>query len=358
MIFIKKNKNKMINLKWQDTRELKYVRKGFKFMKRLGSTILAILVLLVTASSGLIFSQGDSGGTTSCEIFEDFENMYTYADIEAFFPQFEFDEDSSVTLSLSEDGGYSGSKAAKIDCNPLAYYLSILDKEFETNRFYTKGEGLSFWLKTEQPTRFKLRILEDWDAYEGEEISVDAGEHFIRIPWSSVKSGENALATNPENKIMRLRLEFLNDGDSGFLINTLYIDEIGYYSDAEPTTSEQRHRNRLLRADNNSAYNISTDYTSTTTSEPTYTTDNNSAYNLRTTDDIEPTTTEPTTTQPTTSTGTYNLRPSTSEHYEPTTTQPTTSQRLHLPRQQLHRQNHPDLPYRISHTGFIKTLKA
>ena len=27
MIFIKKNKNKMINLKWQDTRELKYVRK-------------------------------------------------------------------------------------------------------------------------------------------------------------------------------------------------------------------------------------------------------------------------------------------------------------------------------------------
>ena len=231
-------------------------------MKKLGAPILAFVFLLVSVSSLLIFVQGDSGGTTSCEIFEDFENMETYADIEAFFPEFEFDEDSSVTLSLSETGGYLGSKAAKIDCNPLAYYLSILDKEFETNRFHTKGEGFSFWLKTEQPTRFKLSILEDWTAYEGEEISVDAGEHFIRIPWSSVKSGENALATNPENKIMRLRLVFLNDGNSGFLTNTLYIDEIGYYSDAEPTTSEP------------------------TTSEPTTT---------------EPTTTQPTTSQPTTS---------------------------------------------------------
>ena len=89
MIFIKKNKNKMINLKWQDTRELKYVRKGFKFMKRLGSTILALFCWLRHQVN--IFA-GDSGEPHRMN-FEDFEDMGTQEDIEAtFFPQLNLTE--------------------------------------------------------------------------------------------------------------------------------------------------------------------------------------------------------------------------------------------------------------------------
>mgnify|MGYP000843913594 FL=1 len=208
-------------------------------MKKLSSPILAIVFLLVTVSSLFVFVQADSVEPEKpYEVFQNFEDMSTQEDLEGFFTRLSFDEDSSATLSLSEDGGFEGSKAAQIVFDDLAYYSDIGDQEDVTNQYTATGEGLSFWLKTEQPTRFKLRILENWAGYDGEEISVEAGEHFVQIPWTSVKSGDTSLTTDPENKLMRVRLEFLNDGDSGFLENTVLIDEIGYYSTPEPEPSE------------------------------------------------------------------------------------------------------------------------
>lgn len=235
MIFIKKNKNKMINLKWQDTRELKYVRKGFKFMKRLGSTILAILFLLVTASSGLIFAQGDAvEPERPYEVFQDFEDMESQEDLGEFMGC-SIDEVSQATLSLSADGGYQNSKAAKIEFTKISYWMEFLDPANDQNRYHAKKDGFSFWIKTDQPIDIRLYVYDEWREMECEPIALTAGEHFVQVPWTSVVDSEGGTVRKFTNNALNRVMLKVSGGVSG--AGAIYIDEIGYY-EAEEEPSE------------------------------------------------------------------------------------------------------------------------
>ena len=166
------------------------------------------------------------------ELFQNFDAMTSQAQLNSFFPYAEIDGDSRLTKSLSQNGGYQGSKAAKFDYNKIAWWLNFGDQALETNRYHAKGDGFSFWINTSRGIRIRLDVYDGWQEYEGETITLSPGEQFVKIPWTSVKRKNNPSISitpnDPNNSIMRVRIAVFNDGTNG--AGTFYIDEVGYYT--------------------------------------------------------------------------------------------------------------------------------
>ncbi len=175
------------------------------------------------------------------ELFQDFEAMTLQTELEAFFPLVVADEDSSMTMSLSNELGYLGSQCAKFDYTKIVSWSNIGDQDDVTNRYHAKGDGFSFWINTSRPIRVRLDVMDSpagtWLSYQGEMITLTAGQQFVQIPWTTVKTtgGANIVPNNPTNKLMRVRIAVFNEGD--YEPGYFYIDEIGYYTQATESTT-------------------------------------------------------------------------------------------------------------------------
>lgn len=175
-----------------------------------------------------------SGGTAHpYEVLQNFDNIASQAQLEMFYPYVAIDEDSQLIMSLSENGGYKGSKAAKFEYTRIAWWSNIGDPFSSTNRYHAIGDGFSFWINTDRAVRVRLDVYDGWE-YEGETITLSPGEQFVQIPWTSVKRKSDPTVSivpnNPENSLSQLRIAVFNDGtnESG----TFYIDEVGYFTSA------------------------------------------------------------------------------------------------------------------------------
>ncbi|MDD4414761.1 MAG: hypothetical protein PHR14_09520 [Oscillospiraceae bacterium] len=174
------------------------------------------------------------------ELFQDFEAMTSLTDLQGFFPCVVADEDSSMTMSFSNELGYLGSQCAKFDYTPIVSWSNIGDQALETNRYHAKGDGFSFWINTSRGIRIRLDVYDGWEGYQGEMITLTAGQQFVQIPWTTVKTtgGVNIVPNNPTNTLMRVRIAVFNEG--AYAPGTFYIDEIGYYTQAtSPTTGPE-----------------------------------------------------------------------------------------------------------------------
>jgi hypothetical protein len=174
------------------------------------------------------------------EVFQNFEGMTSQADLEGFFPYFAHDEDSSMTMSLSEGLGYSGSKCARFDYTQIAYWVNIGDSNIETYRYHAKGDGFSFWIYTSRSIEVRLDVYDSWTEYETERMTIEPGQQFVQIPWTSVKRKNDPtisiVPNEPGNSLMRVRLSVFNDGTTG--PGTFYLDDIGYYTASAPSPAE------------------------------------------------------------------------------------------------------------------------
>mgnify|MGYP000855912319 CR=1 FL=1 len=218
------------------------MKKCLLLSKRFSASFMVLALLFVSAFSVIVFVKGAIEPENEYTVFQDFEGMTSQTELETFFPYFTFDEDTTISMSLSQNGGYDGSKAAKFEYTQIVSWVNIGDKDDVTNRYHAKGDGFSFWINTTRSIGVRLDLMEGWEGYTSERITLTAGQQFVQIPWTTVKTsgGINIEPNDPANTLMRVRIAVFNEG--GYEAGTFCIDEIGYYTqstepDATTTTS-------------------------------------------------------------------------------------------------------------------------
>jgi hypothetical protein len=173
-------------------------------------------------------------------IYQNFESMNTQEDLDNFMMA-AIDEDSQMTLTLSEDGGYQNSKAAKIEYNKIASWMNFLDENYQAQHYIAAGDGFSFWIKTSNEIRIRLYVFDDWVDMKSDYITLTPGEHFVQFPWSDFEGvdddgNEVTLKLGEDNTIQMIKIE-VEGGIS--TPGTIYIDEIGYVNYEMPTEPEK-----------------------------------------------------------------------------------------------------------------------
>ena len=145
-----------------------------------------------------------------------------------------------MTMSLSEGLGYSGSKCAKFEYTQIVSWVNIGDQADSTNRYHAKADGFSFWIYTSRSIEVRLDVYDSWTEYETERMTIEPGQQFVQIPWTSVKRKNDPpisiVPNEPGNSLMRVRLSVFNDGTTG--PGTFYLDDIGYYTASAPSPAE------------------------------------------------------------------------------------------------------------------------
>ncbi len=168
------------------------MKKCLLLSKKFSAFLMVFALLFVSAFSVIVFVKGATVPENEYTVFQDFEEMTLQTELEAFFPYFVFDEDTTMTMELSQDGGYNGSKAAKFDYGQIVSWVNIGDKEDVTNRYHAEDDGFSFWINTSRPIRVRLDVMDSpagtWLSYQGEMITLTAGQQFVQIPWTTVKT--------------------------------------------------------------------------------------------------------------------------------------------------------------------------
>jgi hypothetical protein len=166
--------------------------------------------------------------------------MNTQEDLDNFMMA-AIDEDSQMTLTLSEDGGYQNSKAAKIEYNKIASWMNFLDENYQAQHYIAAGDGFSFWIKTSNEIRIRLYVFDDWADMKSDYITLTPGEHFVQFPWSDFEGvdgdgNEVTLKLGEDNTIQMIKIEV---GGGISTPGTIYVDEIGYVNYEMPTEPEK-----------------------------------------------------------------------------------------------------------------------
>lgn len=175
------------------------------------------------------------------------------------------------SVTLNEDVNYSYSKSGKslkLTYNKKGNAYVILpsgqrrdnchrlasQKNITVNAEYSETAAIAFWVKTDKPVYLVMRCLDNSSSNSNQflisdEILLNAGEHIVEIPISSLSVTNSGYKKGNGNTSGQLKLyypEFVVRGTEftdGETEHDIYIDNLGYYNISTNGTEKAVHSN-------------------------------------------------------------------------------------------------------------------
>ena len=150
----------------------------------------------------------------------EFDNFESYADT-ASLGWNACNEMTAVSLNTKAVNAYNSSKSLKIEVAAKGthnYNNAVVSKE---KAFAKKGDGISFWIKSEISTKVGIAFNDSQDNYYS--VNIPAGKSFVTIPWVALEN----ICPDDVSKLFILLETYGNS-----VTNTVYIDEIGTYTNS------------------------------------------------------------------------------------------------------------------------------
>ena len=123
---------------------------------------------------------------------------------------------TSISANTDAENAYSGNTSMK-----YVVPKETIGNMCATSGLMYEGDGISFWIKAEKATTLHLQFKANGNIVS-EKIAVTAGKNFVAIPWPKT--------VTPDSNGWAGSLQIIVDKAAED--NTVYIDDVGTYSDS------------------------------------------------------------------------------------------------------------------------------
>ncbi len=188
-------------------------------------TSIALLLSVIFPTAAFIAAAADLFAATGEDILYNFDDVAEVSDAK-WISRFN-NGGMTVSLETAADNVYGGTgKSLKLQYDTSIKKDGNLPAIKLVKNIDAKGDGFSFWLKSDAATNIVLAIYDADGVHTTDPIAVEAAGKVYNIPYTAFSGYD------PSKAISQINIRTKNANEQ----NIIYFDNFGYYGEVTPST--------------------------------------------------------------------------------------------------------------------------